>query len=256
MTQTTDRPITIPSRRAFLTRAAPAAAAFALAGGAAVNAVASGLAATPEIAATPVPDPIFAMIDRHRPAFNEHARAGRVFAKYADEDPPAIVVGERPKYKGVNLLDPDAEPVGCRGRSSIFADFSNKDEIHVRRVPTGEMEPIIARSREQIADSAPVDMTDPERAAWIKMMERRLRAAERRYKNSSRSLAYDVWNDTHDVLERLTKEMVSTPPTTIGGVAAVLAYWSEIATEDESFLDLFSTARFLEKMAEATSAIA
>jgi hypothetical protein len=236
MSQTSERNT---SRRVFLTRAAPAAAAFALAGGAAVNVVATGLAATPEVPAAE-PDPIFAMIDRHQAAFNEHARAERVFQRFAAEDDGerGVVVGERPKMKF----------------ERIPTDSENEELIRYR--PTGEMEPILAHTREQIADSAPEDMTDSERAAWIKMMERRLRATERRYKNSSRSLAYDVWNDAADVLDRLTEQMINTRPTTTAGVAAVLAYWSEIATEDEHSLDLFSTIHFLEQVAEATQALA
>jgi hypothetical protein len=44
-------------------------------------------------------------------------------------------------------------------------------------------------------------------------------------------------------------------PTTIAGVAAVLAYWSEIATEDYCSTDLISKVSFLEGLAEAAKAI-
>jgi hypothetical protein len=328
MSQDTDRPTTIPSRRAFLTRAAPAAAAFALAGGATVNVLAiveakadgpdwpaivaraegvidrlrnyygaakwkvqNGAAAgflkywrdraagLPDdetewgavidfidlhgqsfdwiISGDPVSmisvmashsrwasrdaDPIFAIIERHRAAFNEHARAARVFHKFAavDGSECSIVIGEYAEKKCEYT----------RGLGPLA-------EHHAHLTPTGKMVPIVAFSKVDIARNAPVDMTDPERSAWIKMMERRLRAAKRRYKNSPRSLAYDVWNDAGRVLRRLTEEMIDTPPTTIGGVAAVLTYWSEIATEDQHFLDLYATAGFLEKMGQAAAAIA
>jgi hypothetical protein len=52
------------------------------------------------------------------------------------------------------------------------------------------------------------------------------------------------------------EQLANTRPTTIGGVAAVLAYWSEIASEDHLETDLGSTVTFMEALAEVVREIA
>jgi hypothetical protein len=156
-----------------------------------------------------------------------------------------VVVGEQPKLR--------------------LEHFGNGiDEQGSRLVPTGEMEPIIAHCEEQIAKHAPKDLTSADRAAWIKTktteMNRRHAIEQAYYKNTPRSIAWNAWNDAGIVVEEITEQLVNTRPTTIGGVGAVLEYWSEIASEvdedDPCFeTDLQSTVQFLEKMAVAAKAI-
>jgi hypothetical protein len=237
----------IPSRRAFLTRSAPAAAAFALAGGAAVNVVATGLAATPEPAATTAVDPIFALIKRHRKALAKQARLGRISTKLweipgeDDLNRGGVVVGEK-KIRRDELVE------------------RNEDVLHMRFVPTDEVEPIVVLNEKHLPQYAPTNLTEDERAGWVKEktkeLRRNRRADNHRRRNSPYGRAYDAWNEACEIAEELTGRLVETRPTTVAGLAAVLAYWSEIATEDEHFLDLYATASFLEKMGQAAQAIA
>jgi hypothetical protein len=210
-------------------------------------AAAAGVAALPAGGAEV--DPIFAMIELHRKAWLDRDRTQVRFKQHKDDpspEPIGVVVGEKPKQ-----------------RLEIFGN--GVDEQGWRRVATGETEPIIAYCEKQIAEHAPKDLTDADRAAWIKTktteMCRRKGAESAHYKNTPRSLAYDAWNNACNVVESVTNQLVNTRPTTIGGVAAVLAYWSEIASEvdgdEEPYFetDLNSTVQFLEKMAVAAKAV-
>jgi hypothetical protein len=222
MSQTENRDSTISSRRAFLTGATPAAVAFALAGGAAVNAVAAGLTATsPKVGIAPEVDPIFAMIEEHRAAWCEMERTEEIFR---------------------------AQPKDDRKWGIVVAD------LHMRW-PTVETQPVIAWSRKQIRDAARPNMSDAERATWLRKMYRRLDTAKRRYKSTPYSIAWEALNDATDVVNRLTEQLVATQPVTMAGVAAALAYWSEIARDDGE-TDLFCTVAFLAKIAETVKTLA
>jgi hypothetical protein len=91
----------IPSRRAFLTGAAPVAAALVLAGGAAAAEAAVAPVITPVTPAAPaVVDPIFALIEQHQAALREEKRTHDIFEKiaaehpYEDDDNRGVVVRE------------------------------------------------------------------------------------------------------------------------------------------------------------------
>jgi hypothetical protein len=245
MAKATEPVTTIPSRRAFLTGAAPAAAAFALVGGAAANAVATGLAvATPQAAVAPASDPIFALIDLHRTALRRERRKYKLLEKQGDAEDDAhrgVVVGEKPVRKRESIQDDD-------------------DAHHIRYVPTGEMKPIVVWSEDVLANHAPTDLSETERAAWIKEKTKELQRNQRAYfqreDDSPRGRAYDAWNAANEITLRLSKQMIETRPTTMAGVAAVLAHWSRVMDEDEHDRDFFSTREFLKKIAEAVQAIA
>jgi hypothetical protein len=49
--------------------------------------------------------------------------------------------------------------------------------------------------------------------------------------------------------------LIETSPTTVAGVAAVLAHWSKIMNEDEHDRDFISTTEFLESLAEGVKAL-
>jgi hypothetical protein len=188
-------------------------------------------------------DPIFAAIDLHRKAWSEMERTHKIFQKHADEDerfrPMEIIVGEEPVT--------DWKKITVDGLRQ-FHEFR-----------TGEMQPIIAHNEKQIAAHAPTHLTEAEQATWVRNktteMESRYAAKCAHYEETPRSRAYNAWNDACIVAEAVTKQLVDARPTTIGGVAAVLAYWSEIASEDHFETDLGSTTTFLEALAEAVQAI-
>jgi hypothetical protein len=236
----------IPSRRAFLTRAAPTAAAFALAGGAAVNVVATGLAATPEVLAAE-PDPIFAIIDRHRKASRKRDRLGRISTKLFEQ--------------------PDRDDLNRRGvvvGKKMIRDLQiverNEDVLHMRSVPTDEMEPIVVLNEKHLPDYAPKNLTEEERAGWVKEktkeLRRNRRAEDDRCRNSPYGRAYDKWNKACEITNDLAGQLMDTRPTTPAGLAAVLAYWSEIASEEHVKVDFIGTVEFLEKIADAAQALA
>jgi hypothetical protein len=82
-----------------------------------------------------------------------------------------------------------------------------------------------------------------ERTAWVE--------ANLASKGTPRDIAYDRWSDQCGVVAKITEELAAAPPTTMAGVAAVLAYWSEIMEEDEHDRDFHSTQEFLDKMGTA-----
>jgi hypothetical protein len=70
---------------------------------------------------------------------------------------------------------------------------------------------------------------------------------------NARAEIYDRWDDLSDGMEEVTEELVATTPTTMAGVAALLAYWSEIMGDDGAGQrqDIYDTQEFLEHLAEA-----
>jgi hypothetical protein len=88
MDKATERPTTIPTRRALLA-GAPVAAAAALAGGTVANAVAIGMAKAGEV------DPIFAVIAEHREAQEACAVAYEANDLDDDEDPNKLAALEK-----------------------------------------------------------------------------------------------------------------------------------------------------------------
>jgi hypothetical protein len=229
MSQAESRNTTNPSRRGVL-----AGISIAVAPAMAAVDKSLGAVALPD-------DPIFTAIDLHRKAWSERERTYKIF-RHSDEEPlklTGIVVGEYPAT--------DWKIVKVDGLR----------QMHEFR--TGEMTPIIAHT-EQIAANAPTDLTGAEQTAWIRSKTtemRRRHAVERaRYNNTPRSLAYDAWNAACIAAEAVTEQLANTRPTTIGRVAAVLAYWSEIASEDHFETDLGSTVTFMEALAEAVREIA
>jgi hypothetical protein len=143
---------------------------------------------------------------------------------------PGIVVGERSCRKEVVLAD-------------------NDDESHIRYEPTGETEPIIVFHPYEIGSHAPVDLDEVELTKWIakksKELQRARRAAFKRYEEGPRGKAYDKWCEKGEEVARITKQMSKIPPTTMAGVAALLAHWSRIATDRDTDLDLIGTKGFL-----------
>jgi hypothetical protein len=118
MSQATDSTTTIPTRRAFLLRSAPVAAAVVMVGGAtAVEAAVPAVAAPEPIpAASLVVDPIFALIKRHRAALREAKRTHDIFEQFAAEHPyeddnnRGVAVGERP-VRSVEVARKDEEAI-------------------------------------------------------------------------------------------------------------------------------------------------
>jgi hypothetical protein len=84
-----------------------------------------------------------------------------------------------------------------------------------------------------------------ERTAWVE--------ANSGPTGTPRDAAYDRWNDLSDEMEIVTEELGTTAPTTMAGVATLLAYWSEIMGDDgdDQRQDFYDTQEFLERFAEA-----
>jgi hypothetical protein len=92
------------------------------------------------------------------------------------------------------------------------------------------------------------DWPKKQRDAWQKATLARWEAAAR---DAGREFAYDRWCGQGDQVTKITKEFAATPPTTMAGMAAVLAHWSEIMNEDSNHLDFYDTRKFLGYLAEA-----
>ncbi len=247
---------TTTSRRTLLARL-PAVAAAALAGATAINAVVvassrpAGAFQAPAIAPEAVvPDPIFAVIERHRQALQIYEKAHELFEKHSDDPscgPMAVIVGQRPRSKLVGMsLDENGMP-----------SFQYE--------PTNEMEPIVAHTRAQIVGAAPADLDGVERVRWIDRHYRKMlrdhRIEKAKYENSPRSLAYDSWNEADEVVNAISAELRSTvTPTTAAGIAGALAYWADVMdtgdSEDENHdRDAISTVEFIKHMAKAAAAL-
>lgn len=82
-------------------------------------------------------------------------------------------------------------------------------------------------------------------------MRRNKRAYKRRNENSARSPAWNAWNEAGNVTDGLSQQLIETSPTTVAGVAAVLAHWSKVMDEDEHDRDLISTQEFLANLSGA-----
>jgi hypothetical protein len=236
------------SRRAFLTGAAPVAAALVLAGGTAAVDAAVAPATTPGAAPA---DPIFALIEQHRAALREEERTSDIFEKHAavepleNDDNRGVVVGERPNTELDRVFETDADGIS-----------------NMRWFQTTKMRPIVVFIPKMIANYAPKDLGEAERAEWIKdktnELRRNKRAYERRKRrneNSARSLAWSAWNKAGEVTDGLSKQLIETSPTTVAGVAAVLAHWSEVMDEDEHDRDFISTTEFLQSLAKGVKAL-
>jgi hypothetical protein len=238
MSKATERSSTTPSRRAFLTGAAPVAA-LVLAGGAAAVDAAVTEVITPS--AAPTPDPIFALIEQHLAAIDEEERTAKIFGQHADEkedhDNRGVVVGEQPMRSMVKIVHQGEE-------AWTYRDV---------------MRPIVVFIPKMIPGYAPKDLGEAERAAWIKdktnELRRNRRAYDKRNKNTPRDVAYNAWNEAGKVTDGLSKEIIETAPTTMAGVAAVLAHWSNVMNEEDHDRDFISTTEFLESLAKGVKAI-
>jgi hypothetical protein len=98
MSKATDSTTTISTRRSFLLRSAPVAAAVVMVGGATVVEAAVALPVEP-IPAAPA-DPIFALIEQHRAALHEEKRTHDIFEKIADEHPKEDDDNRGPRCRG------------------------------------------------------------------------------------------------------------------------------------------------------------
>jgi hypothetical protein len=244
MSTATDSTATIPTRRAFLLRSAPVAAAVVMVGGATAVEAAVALPVEP-IPAAPA-DPIFALIEQHRAALHEEKRTHDIFEQHADDprehhDRRGVVVGEKP-VRSVEIVRQDEEV------------------IHFNYPLRGKMEPIIVFIPKMIANYVPKDLDEVEREAWIKdkrkELRRNRRACDRRNKkNTPRNVAYKAWTEASTVKDALSKQLIETAPTTVAGVAAVLAHWSEVMDEEEHDRDFISTGELLKNLAKGVKAI-
>jgi hypothetical protein len=185
-----------------------------------------------------VVDPIFVLIEQHRAALREEKRTHDIFEEHADEleddNNRGVVVGEQP-MRSVEIVRNDEE--------AIHFNYPLK------------MEPIVVFVPKMIANYVPRDLGEAERAAWIKdktnELRRNKRAYKRRNENSARSLAWNAWNEAGNVTDGLSQQLIETSPTTVAGVAAVLAHWSKVMDEDEHDRDLISTQEFLANLSGA-----
>jgi hypothetical protein len=230
------------SRRAFLLRSAPVAAAVVMAGSAIAVEAAAALPADPiPIAPAPAADPIFALIEQHRAALREEKRTHDLFKEHADDPQEddnhrGVVVGEKP-VRGFETVQRDA------------------DTLHVRFPLTSEMKPITVFNEKFLPDYVLVDLNEAERAAWIanktNELRRNRRAYNRRYSRTARCRTFDAWNKATKVTDSLDKQIGETSPTTVAGIAAVLSYWSGIMNEDTCFRDIYHTQDFLKRLSGA-----
>jgi hypothetical protein len=138
MSKATDSTTTIPTRRAFLLRSAPVAAAVVMVGGAtAVEAAVPAVAAPEPIpAASPVVDPIFALIKRHRAALREVKRTHDIFEQFAAEHP--------------------------------YEDHDNRGVV----VREGSWKPLVVWNEKGLVHYAPKDLDEAGKADWIKTRQK------------------------------------------------------------------------------------
>jgi hypothetical protein len=175
---------------------------------------------------------------------HEEKRTHDIFEEHAgeleDDNNRGVVVGEQP------CVEIEKIPLG--------------PEWHqVRWERTSQMKPIVVFIPKMIANYVPKDLDEAERATWIKdktkELRRNRRAYARRNKNTPRDVAYKAWTEASTVKDALSKQIIETSPTTVAGVAAVIAHWSEVMDEEEHDRDFISTTEFLESLAEGVKAV-
>lgn len=134
------------------------------------------------------PDPIFALIERHRAAIQAHTDAmERVFAF------------ERPGAKAIDLVIEHFTAAVERGEMKLerWPDYPElRQETQIRMMAAE----VVRKERPDLFVDSPAELAAEEegRALW-------------------------------HAAEDLAAVLVSTPPTTLGGVAALLAYFAELA---------------------------
>ncbi len=242
---------TTQSRRGFLA---------VLSAGAAATMAPAALAATlplpetapsalaPTVAATPEADPIFAVIAEHRAAWTRLDEADKLHAtlrEAADDEglyaPPKIHLYDFPEREAETLV-------------------ATADEWHTRFTPTGKMIPAFATSVADIKKSVPKGLTKSQRAYWVRKKKLELKRAEEamweRIDNSECGRACDAWNAADSALRDITARLVSTPPSTIAGVAAVLKHIADFAGgHDDVFESDNYPAQFMGNVADTLARI-
>jgi hypothetical protein len=154
-------------------------------------------------------DPVFAIIERHRQAFEAYEITGKIFHRLAKEqeakqNPEGIYLGEYPEIK---------------------PEFSGDAyDFRIRKVPTGRMVPRYATLPREIDDNIPADCADPE--AWKAQKYREFDEWFGCDDGSPRTVAYDAWNAAHRHFIATTAEL-NIRPSTLAEVAALLRYIAE-----------------------------
>jgi hypothetical protein len=234
MSQADNRDTTKLSRRAALA-GAPAVVA-AMAGGTALAAV--------------TPDPIFELIDLHRRTWQAYGETYKAFLKldnHYQHPERGIILGECPEF--------DTEDLSTGPSDIRHPDF----EVHFRRIKTGKMIPCVADNEHDIKRNARIFASKDEESAWIERkiaeLHEHQEAIDAAEELTPRGRAYDKWNDTHDMLVMLTDRLATTQPTTMLGLAAVLAHWAEFNEEIWDNTDGADEKRWV-TLAEAAQALA
>jgi hypothetical protein len=203
------------------------------------------LAGIPAVAATVAPvtatalcrlaagvsdDPIFAIIERHRQAFEEYQAAGELSAKLREEHEaqrgPGVYLGEEEETE---MIVTHADGTTCK----FDADhLPTGDGDTWSDVPTGRMLPRYARLPRDIDDNVPADCADPE--GWKAEKDREYWEWSTGGENSPRSKAWRAWNELHRHYILVTAEL-NIRPSTMAGVAALLRYMAEVRNDEENW---------------------
>lgn len=180
------------------------------------------LATAPALAATAIPaaattapiavgtDPVFAVIERHWDAWNRHSEAWLHTSQMEDEHGDPEAAARIFLYEIENKDMPD-------GTYSYYAD--NYREIEMR-----------ADCRFFCREDRRRDVA--EREAWIVAKKKELDAAiaarEERRPTHPAHIAYLTAREIDGALGEATAALLNTPPTTVSGVAAVLAHLARV----------------------------
>jgi hypothetical protein len=96
---------------------------------------------------------------------------------------------------------------------------------------TGKREPIYCHTVKEIAKSVPRKLTEAEQERWITKMTKRLEAQERRIERAQeragRTKLVEVEHSAWDRCYDATWNLITTAPTTLAGLATLLAYGNE-----------------------------
>jgi hypothetical protein len=148
-------------------------------------------------------------------------------------------------------------PTFGAGTGSVTTDIPAR----LDRLPWSRFHVLIGGSNEDlIKDYAPKNMTEAQRAGWVERKTAkllRLREEEAaRHVGTPRDVAWNAWNAATIALKEATDQLVTTRPTTVAGVAAVLATWAEFDYSEaaESTFAHDENSGFLGELAESCAA--
>lgn len=188
----------------------------------------------PAIASSAQTDPVFASIARHQEVFATLRSAGDKHDEFEEQHGPRP--DPRARVKIGEIED---------GRSE-YRDVGEDGEYAVTWKPNGKTKPVYVYDVPAIERSAPRELSDNKKTAWIEARTAELKASERRLAKRVAKTEFGklkaAYDHAGDAERDAAWDLIRTVPTTQAGLAAALAY----IQKQQQQLDIFDGGEWLE----------